>query len=221
MDRAVNASLAKKRGISGVDNDIDTLTFAQFQCFDFQGMDKFPTLLEPLLFYLLHRANQFIYDPDKSTTFKLFVMDEAWRFFTNQTIRDYLTEALKTWRKHNAAVVLATQSAADLNKSEILEIVCESCPTKIYLANKGMNAQAYKELFHLNDVQAEVIRDLTAKRQLFLSTPTVSKILTLDVDPRSYWIFTNNPTDNAKRAEALADHRTLSAALDALVRSQG
>jgi len=40
----------------------DTLTCAKFQCFDFEGLDKYPQLLEPLLFYVLHRANTAIYD---------------------------------------------------------------------------------------------------------------------------------------------------------------
>ena len=46
-------------------------------------------------------------------------MDEAWRFLKNAAIKDYLTEALKTWRKLNAAVMLATQSSDDLERSDV------------------------------------------------------------------------------------------------------
>src|SRR6266446_3422584 len=42
------------------DNPEDNLTLARFQCFDFEGMDKYPQVLEPLLFYILHRANSFV-----------------------------------------------------------------------------------------------------------------------------------------------------------------
>jgi type IV secretion system protein TrbE len=56
----------------------DNLSFAPFQTFDFEGLDKYPQILEPLLFYILHRANASIYDPDLSTTFKVFLLDEAW-----------------------------------------------------------------------------------------------------------------------------------------------
>jgi len=158
-------------------------------------------MLEPLLFYVLHRANGPIYDPAKATQFKVFVMDEAWRFFSNKTIREYLREALKTWRKRNAAMILATQSGDDLQQSEILPLVLESCPTRIFLANPGMNADVYREQFHLNAHQAEIIRTLTPKRKLFLHTPDVSRELTLEVDPKSYWLFTNSPIDNARRDE--------------------
>src|SRR3989442_10455997 len=96
------------------DNVEDNLALAQFQTFDFEGMDKVPQVLEPLLFYILHRANAGIYDPQHTKRFKAFVCDEAWRFLRLPTIKLYILEALKTWRKKNAAMVLATQSTDDL-----------------------------------------------------------------------------------------------------------
>src|SRR5205823_7437196 len=39
------------------DNVEDTLTLARFQYIDFEGLEELPQLLEPLLFYLLHRAD--------------------------------------------------------------------------------------------------------------------------------------------------------------------
>ena len=38
------------------DNVEDNLTFARFQAFDFEGMDKYPQVLEPMLFYIRHRG---------------------------------------------------------------------------------------------------------------------------------------------------------------------
>jgi hypothetical protein len=37
-------------------------------------------------------------------------MDEAWRFIQHPTLRAYVREGLKTWRKRNAAMLLATQT---------------------------------------------------------------------------------------------------------------
>ncbi len=122
----------------------DTLTFARFQCFDFEGMDHYPQVLEPLLFYVLHRANAAIHDPAQASVFKLFVLDEAWRFMRDPTINAYITEALKTWRKQNAAMILATQSSEDLTRSAMLRVVVESCATKILLANPNLDRRAYR-----------------------------------------------------------------------------
>jgi len=188
------------------DNVEDTLTFARFQTFDFEGLALYPQILAPLLFYILHRANAFIYDPANATVFKSFVFDEAWRFFENPTIKSYIVEALKTWRKHNAAMTIATQSSDDLRKSNILDVILESCPTKIFLANPGMNTDAYRETFHLSDKEAELIATLIPKQQLLVKTPNQSKVLNLRVDDLSYWLYTNPPHDNAVRREAFARH---------------
>ena len=58
----------------------DTVTLAPFQYVDFEGLDGVPMVLEPLLFYLLHRATATILDPALAGTLKVFVLDEAWRF---------------------------------------------------------------------------------------------------------------------------------------------
>ena len=42
------------------------------------------------------------------------VVDEAWRYLRDPAVLSYLAEAAKTWRKKNAALILATQSAVDL-----------------------------------------------------------------------------------------------------------
>jgi type IV secretion system protein VirB4 len=78
------------------DNAEDTVSFSRFQCFDFQGMREYPQVLEPLLFYVLHRADAIIRDPKISHVFKAFFIDEAWVFLKNPSIRSYIVEALKT-----------------------------------------------------------------------------------------------------------------------------
>ncbi len=188
------------------DNEEDNLTLAHFQAFDFEGMDKFPQVLEPLLFYILHRANTSIHAPELGTTFKVFVMDEAWRFLRNPTIKDYITEALKTWRKRNAALILATQSSEDLMKTEMLPVVVESCATKIFLANPGMQHEAYRKIFQLNETELQLIAGLTPKQQVLIKRPDMAKVLNLNVDRKGYWLYTNSPHDNRRRREAFEQH---------------
>jgi type IV secretion/conjugal transfer VirB4 family ATPase len=163
------------------DNVTDTLTCATFQAFDFEGLDKYPQLLEPLLFYVLHRANATIHAAGHAARFKLFVLDEAWRFLRNPTIKDYLTAALKTWRKRNAAVIMATQSADDLDQSDVLRVVVESCATKIFLANPGCDASVYRDVFGLNETEIAHVTRLVPRQQLLIKQGTASKILNLNV----------------------------------------
>lgn len=158
-------------------------------------------MLEPLLFYVLHRASSAIEDVERMAQFKVFVIDEAWMFIRNRTIRDYVTKAEKTWRKKNAAMILATQSLHELATSEMLEIVCESCPTKIFLANPDIDIPLYRDAFHLNDTELELLAGLAPKRDLLVKTPQTAKKLHLSVDSYSYWMATNTPKDNVARRE--------------------
>jgi len=184
------------------DNPIDTVSFSRFQCFDFQQMSRYPELLEPLLFYILHRANEVIANRGISATFKGFFIDEAWVFLKHPSIRQYVTEALKTWRKHNAAMILSTQSLDELKRSELLDVILESCATKLFLANPDMDQELYRRQFHLNETEIALIAGLLPKQQFLIKTPELAKIVNLHVDRRSYWLYTNDPYDNRRRQEA-------------------
>jgi type IV secretion/conjugal transfer VirB4 family ATPase len=188
------------------DNSEDTISFSQFQCFDFQGMSQYPEILEPLLFYILHRANAVIADRQITQVFKAFFIDEAWVFLKNPSIQRYVVEALKTWRKHNAAMVLSTQSLDELRRSDILDVIIESCATKIFLANPDMDRELYRRQFHLNENEVELISGLIPKQQFLIKTPELAKVANLTVDRKSYWLYTNDPYDNRKRREAFENY---------------
>jgi type IV secretion system protein VirB4 len=188
------------------DNSEDTVSFSRFQCFDFQGMEQYPQILEPLLFYILHRANQAITNREITHIFKAFFIDEAWTFFRNPRIKAYIVEALKTWRKQNAAMILSTQSLDELLKSGIVDIIIETCATKIFLANPSMDRELYQNQFHLNDTEIALISTLAPKRQFLIKNHEIAKVANLEVDSKSYWLYTNDPFDNRKRAEAFEKH---------------
>jgi type IV secretion system protein VirB4 len=103
-------------------------------------------------------------------------------------------------------LVLATQSGEDLGQSEILPILVESCPTKVFLANPGMDEEWYQRVFKLNMTESQVIARLIPKRQMLLKRPDHAKILNLNVDPKGYWLYTNSPYDNQRKREAFARH---------------
>ena len=178
----------------------------RLQVFDFEAMRAYPALLEPLLFYVLHRVVARIQDPRDASSLKLCVMDEAWRFIQHPTLRAYVQEGLKTWRKCNAAMVLATQTVEDFASADLLRTVVESCPTKLLLANPSLDRNRYTELFQLNEMEMDLLTGLIARQQILLKRPDLTKVLTLTVDPKSYWIYTNTPVDNARVAETFQQY---------------
>jgi type IV secretion system protein VirB4 len=196
----------------------DTLTLQRFQVFEFENASAYPAVLEALLFYVLHRVNARLVESTVDSQLTLCVMDEAWRFIQHDRLRAYVQEALKTWRKRNAAMVLATQSIDDFASADLLRTVIESCPTKLLLANPALDRVRYADLFRLNETELELLADLTPRQQVLMKRPDVSKVLTLNVDPRSYWLYTNTPTDNDRVAAVVRDHG-LEAGLDRLAES--
>jgi type IV secretion system protein VirB4 len=183
------------------DNTTDTLSFSRFQTFNFAGWGDAPEVLEPLLFYVLHRASNEIGDAMNLATFKIFLLDEAWLFIRNETIRSYIVQAQRTWRKHNAAMVLATQSIKELEASGMLQIVSESCPTKIFLANPEMDHDLYRQAFNLNDTELELIAGLVPPAQMLIRKAQSSKKVQLNVDSVSHWMATNNARDNLTKRD--------------------
>ena len=198
------------------DNVEDSLTFERFQSFDFAGLERYPLVLEPVLFYVLHRASAAMHAGGAAAPFTLFVLDEAWRFATHQTVKAYITEALKTWRKRNAVLWLAIQSDDDFAHTDLLSTVVESCPTTFFLANPGVDIARARERFHLNETEAARVADLVPRQQVLMKRRGLSKVLNLRVDPESYRIYTDTPLDN-DRLQTLVESRGLKGAVDQLV----
>src|SRR5206468_7559585 len=222
LPRALGARLHKwidgGRYASLFDNPEDTLTVERLQVFDFEAMRAYPVLLEPLLFYVLHRVTARIQDPAEASTLKVCVMDEAWRFIQHPTLRAYVQEGLKTWRKRNAVMLLSTQTIDDFASADLLRTVVESCPTKLLLAIPALDLRQYADLFQLNEMELELLMHLIPRQQMLLKRPDVTKVLTLTVDPKSYWIYTNTPVDN-DRVAAIFREYGFEAGLDRLAAS--
>jgi type IV secretion system protein VirB4 len=98
---------------------------------------------------------------------------------------------------------------------DLLRTVVESCPTRLLLANPSMDPEQYRDLFQLNDAEVELLANLQPKRQLLLKRSGLAKVLDLNVDPRSYWIYTNTPIDNERVASVFRE-LGFSAGLDQL-----
>ncbi len=185
--------------------DGDDLEFAEWQVIDLAGAAEHEDLCEAAMFYLLERLRIALEDPADIRRVKLMVVDEAWRYLKDPAVLSYLAEAAKTWRKRNAALIMATQSAGDVTRTPEAAGLLESMPTKIFLANPNLPEQV-GEIFRLNPDEMDTIRSLVPKMELYLKRAGGAAILRLEVDPASYWLYTSNPRDSERRAEMIAEH---------------
>lgn len=130
-----------------------------------QLMNLQPKYSLPVLTYLFHCIENNLKGQPA-----LIVLDEAWLMLGNPTFAGKIKEWLKVLRKANCAVILATQSLSDLAKSGIMDVLIESCPTKIFLPNENaIQEEAIKlyKQFGLNTSQITAISTGIKKRDYF------------------------------------------------------
>ena len=115
----------------------------------------------------------------------LLVLDEAWLFLDHEVFRSMLRDWLKTLRKKNVYVVLATQEIADA-RSTIFSTIVNACLTKILLPNvqagQTENAALYRDL-GCTDGDIDALREAQPKRDYFYLSPKGRQMFDLALDP--------------------------------------
>ena len=64
-----------------------------------------------------------------------------------------------------------------------------------------MNRDVYREAFHLNDTELDLIDGLVPPGQMLIRKAQTSKKVHLNVDSVSHWMATNNARDNLKKQD--------------------
>jgi type IV secretion system protein VirB4 len=162
-----------------------------------------------VLLYLFHRIEKAL--DGRPTTLWL---DEAWIMLGHPVFRDKIREWLKVLRKANCAVVLLTQSLSDAAKSGILDVLQESCPTKIFLPNPYAFNQGsenafgpydfYKQ-FGLNDAQISIIAEATPKREYYYMSPLGTRLFNLALGPVALSFVAASSKEQVKECKRLVE----------------
>jgi len=172
-------------------------------------MNQENRLSTPVLLYLFHQIERSL---DGRPTFIL--IDEGWLIMLHEVFMSFWIEFLRTLRKKNAAVVLATQSLSDITKSKYLDIINESCLSKVFLPNSAAldpsNRKLY-ESFSLNERQIEIIATAERKRQYYYTAQGLgSRLIDLTLGPAELAFYGVGVTqDKNKIIELMQEHGPL------------
>ena len=101
------------------------------------GAAQYPDLVSAALSYCLERLRLELEREDEKSRLKILVVDEAWRFLAEPQTANYIAEAARTWRKRNAALILATQSVSDVVGGAATGALIESIPNRLFLSIGG------------------------------------------------------------------------------------
>ena len=165
-----------------LDGDRDDINYAAFNAFEISGLLERDKIAPAVLTYLFFQIQRRLKGAPS-----LLVVDEAWTAMKDPLFSEKIRGWLKTFRKLNCAVILATQSIADVVNSTIRDAVFESCPTKILLANpdaKGQQLGAfYREFLQLNERQINLVANMVRKREYYIISPNGKRVFNLGLGP--------------------------------------
>lgn len=185
-----------------IDAESDGLTLGHFQTFEIeQLMTMGERRLLPVLTYLFRRIERRL-----SGVPSLIILDEAWLMLGHPVFREKIREWLKVLRKANCAVVLATQSISDAERSGIIDVLKESCPTKICLPNgsaRDIGTREFYERIGFNERQIEIVATARPKRDYYVVSPDGRRLFDMALGPLTLSFVGASGKDDLKRIRAL------------------
>ena len=186
------------------DNAEDSLSLSRLQCFDFQGVnnEQYADLIEPLMVWLLRRINDVLYNPANLGVPKHILIEEIFSSMKNRQLLEGALASIKTVRKNLGGVTMIGQSAEDLGANA--DSIVNSCTSFLFLKDATFNRKRYVELFKMNDQQIALFESLRDREALYMRRDGLSKVITLNLDSRSYATFSTKPKDRVRRAKLIS-----------------
>jgi len=186
------------------DNVEDSLSLSRLQCFDFQGVnnEQYADLIEPLMVWLLRRINDVLYNPDNLGVPKHILIEEIFSSMKNRQLLEGALASIKTVRKNLGGVTMIGQSAEDLGSNA--DSIVNSCTSFLFLKDATFNRKRYAELFKMNEQQLALFESLQDREGLYIRRDGLTKVVKLNLDSRSYAVFSTKPKDRVRRAKLIA-----------------
>src|SRR5205807_106719 len=107
-----------------------------------------------------------------------------WSYLQHELFRNRLKDWLKTMRRKNAVVVMATQQISDIANSDIADIVLENCPTKILLPNaeaKNPGSRDFYTRVGLNERELEILQVSVPKQHYYMVSKLGRRLVDLGI----------------------------------------
>jgi type IV secretion system protein VirB4 len=188
-----------------LDSRNDGLTTARFVVCEMEtllsGSYGEATVMAVLL-YLFRRMERSL---DGSPT--LVPIDEAWLFLKHPAWRDKIQDWLKTMRKKNAVILLATQSMADVKESPIASAILQSTATKIYLPNSEAGNEGMRQFYEyagLNSREIELLQSASPKRDYYIVQRLGRRMISFRLGPVALAFLGVSGQKDRARIDALA-----------------
>ncbi|MDA7705414.1 hypothetical protein N8772_02930 [Rickettsiales bacterium] len=131
-------------------------------CFSFAQIIQKKALLIPIFSYLLHKIDISL---DGLPT--IIAIDKSMHMINNYAIAPIMDDFLNKMAKKNCIVIFSIDSEEDIIDNYLKNSFHQNITTSIFLAD-STNHDYYKEIFNINEHEAQLIDKLQNARQYFL-----------------------------------------------------
>jgi len=156
------------------DHAEDSFALDRFVTIAMDDLFRQPSVARAFLEYAFFRINRRMSgDPT------IIYLEEAWFALSDPGFSARIDNWLRTLRKKNGIIVMASQSLDELSRSEAFAAISDNMPTRIFLANPNVDSHAplYKDRFGLRSAQLDIIRQAQGKQDYLVTNPDHSRLV--------------------------------------------
>jgi type IV secretion system protein VirB4 len=156
------------------DNTEDVLAGANKVGFDMTHFldHEPPEVRTAVMMYLFHWIKE-----QMNGSLVAIYLDEAWQYFEDEYWVMELKRSIPTYRKLNAFLVMATQSAASVVDTKISHVIMDNCATQIFFPNPEAKQHYYCDCFNLTESEFQFIKNNEVNSRLFLVKQDSSSVI--------------------------------------------
>ncbi len=179
---------------------------------DLSSVEQKADIRDALIFIMTANISSFIYNNHDFSLGYQVIIDEAHKFLgKNLTMDAFFDQAYRRYRKHNASIIVITQSFEDIYnlKTGGLSIagqaIMANAPWRFFLNQNetAINAIVESKLFTLSELDLELLKSTRSRKgffsEIFLFNPQNEKtVLRLLIDRYFYYLTSSDPADKDK-----------------------
>jgi type IV secretion system protein VirB4 len=152
------------------------------------------------------------------------VIDEARWMLGSAVSLPFIDRALRTFRKYNGAIILATQSLAEIESSEVRSLLLESTAIKTFLPNHAAAGERVHALYAqlgLGEKEISIIAAAIPQCDYLCTTEYGARLFRLDLGALAGALCASTGANDVAKARALLAEYGREGFLDAWLHAKG
>lgn len=194
---------------------------------ELEDLEVDPDLQAVVMTLMIHQITKDMYlsDPERKRP-KMLLVDEGWRLLGDKQSGGFISKAFRTVRKYRGCAGAITQSFADFAASAAARAALENSAWQFVLKQKAesIDFAVSQKWIQDDEMLTGMLKTVNSDSaqgfsEIFVRGESGQGVYRFVTDRHSYWMYTTNPADLARLADAQREHNCdLVTAVDFLAR---